>query len=69
MFTYNKILAIIPARRGSKGVPRKNIRNLNGKTLLAWSIESANSPIMPNWRSVDIDNELDFILAEEILKR
>lgn len=36
-----KILAIIPARGGSKGVPRKNIRLLGGKPLIAWTIESA----------------------------
>jgi CMP-N,N'-diacetyllegionaminic acid synthase len=35
------ILAIIPARGGSKGLPRKNIRLLNGKPLLAWTIEAA----------------------------
>lgn len=34
-------LAIIPARGGSKGVPRKNIRNLAGKPLIAWTIEEA----------------------------
>ncbi|WP_036214779.1 cytidylyltransferase domain-containing protein [Lysinibacillus sphaericus] len=35
------ILAIIPARGGSKGVPRKNIRDLAGKPLIAWTIEEA----------------------------
>lgn len=34
-------LAIIPARRGSKRLPNKNIKPLCGKPLLAWSIESA----------------------------
>lgn len=34
-------IAIIPARGGSKGVPRKNIRLLGGKPLIAWSIEQA----------------------------
>jgi YrbI family 3-deoxy-D-manno-octulosonate 8-phosphate phosphatase len=34
-------LAIIPARGGSRGIPRKNIRNLCGKPLLAWTIEPA----------------------------
>lgn len=38
---YPKILAIIPARGGSKGVPRKNIRDLAGKPLIAWTIEEA----------------------------
>ncbi|PIV26401.1 MAG: acylneuraminate cytidylyltransferase, partial [Anaerolineae bacterium CG03_land_8_20_14_0_80_58_20] len=30
------ILAIIPARGGSKGIPRKNIRNFAGYPLIAW---------------------------------
>ena len=34
-------LAIIPARGGSKGVPRKNVRDLAGKPLIAWTIENA----------------------------
>lgn len=34
-------LAIIPARGGSKGIPRKNIKNIAGKPLIAWSIEHA----------------------------
>jgi len=35
------VLAIIPARGGSKGLPRKNIRKLAGKPLIAWTIEEA----------------------------
>ena len=34
-------LAIIPARGGSKRLPRKNLLDLGGKPLIAWSIESA----------------------------
>jgi N-acylneuraminate cytidylyltransferase/CMP-N,N'-diacetyllegionaminic acid synthase len=34
-------LAVIPARGGSKGVPRKNLRLLAGKPLIAWTIEAA----------------------------
>jgi CMP-N-acetylneuraminic acid synthetase len=37
----SKILAIIPARGGSKGIPNKNIRLLVGKPLIAWSIDEA----------------------------
>ncbi len=36
-----KILAIIPARGGSKGIPRKNIKKLNGKPLIYYSIDAA----------------------------
>ncbi|MGD8172519.1 cytidylyltransferase domain-containing protein [Vibrio sp. TRT 21S02] len=36
-----KILAVIPARSGSKRLPKKNIKVLNGKPLIQWSIESA----------------------------
>lgn len=36
----NKYLAIIPARGGSKRLPRKNILKLCGKPLISWSIES-----------------------------
>lgn len=36
-----KILGLIPARGGSKGIPRKNIRMLGGKPLLQWTAEPA----------------------------
>ena len=36
-----KILGLIPARGGSKGIPRKNIKHLLGKPLIAWTIEAA----------------------------
>ena len=35
------LLALIPARGGSKGIPRKNIRLFCGKPLLQWSIDAA----------------------------
>lgn len=38
-----EVLAIIPARGGSKGVPRKNIKSLNGKALIGYTIEAAKS--------------------------
>lgn len=41
MYNNKKFLAIIPARGGSKGLPGKNIKNLNGKPLIAYSIEAA----------------------------
>jgi len=41
MIIGKTILAIIPARGGSKGIPRKNIRHVAGKPLIAWTIEEA----------------------------
>lgn len=43
MYKDKKILCIIPARSGSKGLPRKNIRLLLGKPLIAWTIEAAKA--------------------------
>ena len=36
-----KNIAVIPARSGSKGLPDKNIREINGKPLLAYTVEAA----------------------------
>jgi CMP-N-acetylneuraminic acid synthetase len=36
-----RLLAIIPARGGSKRLPRKNVLHLGGKPLIAWSIDAA----------------------------
>lgn len=41
MYKGRSILAVIPARGGSKGILRKNIKMLGGKPMLAWSIEAA----------------------------
>lgn len=43
MINGKKVLALIPARSGSKGLPRKNIRLLHGKPLLSWPIEAAKA--------------------------
>ncbi len=41
MINGKTVIAIIPARSGSKGLPGKNIKQLCGKPLIAWSIEVA----------------------------
>ena len=56
-----KYLAIIPARGGSKRLPNKNILDLNGKPLIAWSIEAAK-------KSKYIDKIVVSSDSEEILK-
>ena len=35
-----RVLGLIPARGGSKGIPQKNIKLLNGKPLIEWSAEA-----------------------------
>jgi N-acylneuraminate cytidylyltransferase len=61
MIGHKTILAIIPARGGSKGVLRKNIRNVAGKPLIAWTIEEAK-------RSRYIDRLIVSTEDEEIAK-
>ena len=41
MFRNHSLLALIPARSGSKGLPDKNITNCAGKPLIEWSILAA----------------------------
>lgn len=41
MFKNKKIVAIIPARGGSKSIPKKNIKNLLGKPLIFYSIKAS----------------------------
>lgn len=41
MFGGKKILAVIPARGGSKGLKGKNIREIHGKPMIQWTIEAA----------------------------
>ena len=41
MYQGKSLLAVIPARSGSKGLPGKNIKPLCGKPLIAWTIERA----------------------------
>lgn len=52
-----KILAIIPARGGSKGIPKKNIKKLNGKPLISYSIEEALKSNFINKVVVSSENE------------
>ncbi|MGN7469344.1 acylneuraminate cytidylyltransferase family protein [Brevibacillus sp. SAFN-007a] len=57
MIENKSVLAIIPARGGSKGVPRKNIRDLAGKPLIAWTIEEAQKSIYIDRLIVSTDDE------------
>jgi YrbI family 3-deoxy-D-manno-octulosonate 8-phosphate phosphatase len=52
-----EILAIIPARGGSKGIPRKNIRNFAGYPLVAWSIAAGKQSKRVTRLIVSTDDE------------
>jgi YrbI family 3-deoxy-D-manno-octulosonate 8-phosphate phosphatase len=51
------ILALIPARGGSKGIPRKNIRSFAGYPLIAWSIAAARQSQLVTRVIVSTDDE------------
>ena len=61
----NRYLAIIPARGGSKRLPNKNILNLAGKPLIAWSIEAAKKSKYIDEVVVSSDSEKILDIAKE----
>ncbi len=52
-----EVLALIPARGGSKGIPRKNIRDFGGYPLLAWSVAAGLQAEMVTRVIVSTDDE------------
>lgn len=67
------ILGITPARGGSKGIPRKNIKEICGKPLIAWTIEAAKkSKLLDRYVVSTEDEEISKISQQygaEIIKR
>lgn len=57
MYKDKRIIALIPARGGSKGLPKKNILPLLGKPLIAWTIEQALESKYLDEIIVSTDNE------------
>ena len=53
----SEVLALIPARGGSKGIPRKNIRPFSGAPLIAWSIAAARQSQTVTRTLVSTDDE------------
>jgi len=68
-----KIIGIIPARGGSKGIPKKNIRLLAGKPLIAYSIEAALKSKYINKVVVSTEDEeiaeISKLFGAEVIKR
>ncbi|MBR1610948.1 MAG: UDP-2,4-diacetamido-2,4,6-trideoxy-beta-L-altropyranose hydrolase, partial [Methanobrevibacter sp.] len=65
MFNNNKNLVVIPARGGSKGIPRKNIRLLNNKPLISYSIEIARASSYVDDVVVTTDDSEIALLSEK----
>lgn len=65
MFNNNKILVVIPARGGSKGIPRKNIRLLDNKPLISYSINIAKSSAYVDDVVVTTDDSEIALLSEK----
>ena len=61
----SEIVAIIPARSGSKGVKNKNIKKLFGHTLLEWSVKSAQCSKLIDRIFVSTDSPKYANLAKE----
>jgi len=61
----SEILALIPARGGSKGIPRKNIRSFAGYPLIAWSIAAAKQSEFVTRIIVSTDDEEIAAIARE----
>ena len=59
------MIAIIPARSGSKSIPNKNIKNYSGKPLIAWTIEQAKNSKYINKVIVSTDSEEYKKIAEK----
>lgn len=57
MLDGKRVIAVIPARGGSKRLPRKNILPLGGKPLIGWTIEAAQSSIYIDDVIVSTDNK------------
>ena len=65
MFKEGKVIAIVPARSGSKGIKNKNIVDLCGKPLLSWTIEAAlNCPFVDDI-AISSDNKDYIAIAEK----
>lgn len=61
-----RILAVIPARAGSKGIPNKNIRILNNKPLISYSIENAKKSEFITDIIVTTDSDIVRVIATQL---
>jgi|TARA_A100001015_G_scaffold305368_3_gene398008 CMP-N,N'-diacetyllegionaminic acid synthase len=65
MFQGGKVLAIVPARLGSKGIKDKNIVDLCGRPLLSWTVEAATQSAFIDDVAISSDSKKIISLAEK----
>ena len=65
MINGKSVLAIIPARGGSKGLPKKNILHLGGRPLLGWPIKAAKHSMYVDRVIVSTDDKKIARIAKE----
>lgn len=59
-----RILCVIPVRGGSKGIPRKNLKPIAGKPLVAWTIEQA----LDAKTALALEHQMDVIVSTDDLE-
>ena len=67
-----KIVSLIPARKGSKGIPNKNLISIGGKPLISYAIQASKQSVVDEtWVSSDSDEILKVSknLGSKIIKR
>ncbi len=67
MYNDKKIAVCIPARGGSKGIPRKNVRLLAGKPLITYVIDELKKSSIIDYILITTDDEeIKFIAKKKI---
>lgn len=59
-----RVIAVVPARGGSKGIPRKNLREVGGRSLVGWAVKAGLEAKLVS--EVFVSSEDDDILAEGV---
>ena len=65
MFKYKKILALVPARSGSKGIKNKNIKLINGKPLIEYTLDFVNKLNFIDLKVVSSDSDKILKIAKK----
>ena len=67
MFKNNKILSLIIARSGSKGLKNKNVKLFNGKPMVYWSIKASKKSNYVDHTLVSSDSKKVISIAKKIM--